>query len=115
MLTLFGVFTDADFPPLPVETVAPKPLEHRMSYALVTAVSRPSATAIIHTHGPPSPTLPVEVDAHPEPELPRFKWIAASRQYEDLPQDSVWTNWTMDLEDMATFRYAKKTRRKKKD
>ncbi|KAI0747356.1 hypothetical protein BC629DRAFT_1560505 [Irpex lacteus] len=109
------VFTDADFPPLPVTTVAPKPLEHRMSYALVTAVSRPSATAVIHTHGPPSPTLPVEVDAHPEPEPPRFKWIAASRQYEDLPQDSVWTNWTMDLEDMATFRYAKKTRRKKKD
>ncbi|KAI0747345.1 hypothetical protein BC629DRAFT_1560405 [Irpex lacteus] len=109
------VFTDADFPPLPVETVTPKPLEHPMSYALVTAVSRPSATAVIHTHRPPSPTLLVEVDAHPEPEPPRFKWIAASRQYEDMPQDSVWTNWTMDLEDMATFRYAKKTRRKKKD
>ncbi|KAI0757847.1 hypothetical protein BC629DRAFT_1552549 [Irpex lacteus] len=104
------VFTDDDFPLLPVEPVTPKPLEHRMSYALVTAVSRPSVTAVIHVHRPPPSTLPVEVDA-----LPRFKWIAASRQYEDMPQDSVWTNWTMDLEDMATFRYAKKTRRKKKD
>ncbi|KAI0753927.1 hypothetical protein BC629DRAFT_1554291, partial [Irpex lacteus] len=39
------VFTDDDFPLLPVEPVTPKPLEHRMSYALVTAVSRPSAMA----------------------------------------------------------------------
>ena len=102
------VFTEADFPPLSVEPVVPQPLEHKMSYSLVTAITPPSKTAAIK-RGSWTVKINDEVDLDPEP--PRFEWNAAGRRYEDSPEDSRWTNWKMDLEDIAIVRPAKKTRR----
>ncbi|KAI0763263.1 hypothetical protein BC629DRAFT_1597036 [Irpex lacteus] len=112
------LFTDADFPPLPVEPVAVKHMDQKMSYALVTAVSPPSKTAVVYDHSlaaaKPSTTASAYPD--PEPERPQFKWVAASRRYEDVPRSSTWTNWTLDLEDIAIVRPSKRiTKQQKKD
>lgn len=112
------LFTDADFPSLPVEPVAIKPTEHKMSYALVTAVSRPSKTAVIYDHSLTAAKILTTASAHlgPEPERPQFKWVAASRRYEDVPRSSIWTNWTLDLEDIAIVRPSMRiTKQQKKD
>ena len=98
------VFTDDDFPPLPVEPVASRPLEHKMSYALVTAITRPSKTAAIRRG---SWTVKINTVQPTPGQEPSVKWNAASRHYEDTPQDSRWTNWKMNLEDIATIRPAK--------
>ena len=104
------VFTDADFPPLPVEPVASRPLEHKMSYALITAISPASKTAVVRRG-----SWMVKVNTDPEPEPSGSKWIASSRRYEDSPTDSRWTNWKVNLEDIATFKPARKSRRSRSD
>lgn len=112
------LFTDADFPPLPVEPVVAKPMQHKMSYALVTAVSPPSKTAVVYDHSLTAAQRSTTASTHPdrEPERPQFKWVAASRRYEDVPRSSTWTNWTLDLEDIAIVRLSKRiTKQQKKD
>ena len=104
------VFTDADFPPLPVESVAPRPLEHKMSYALITAISPASKTAAVRRG-----SWTVKINTDPEPEPSGSKWIASSRRYEDSPTDSRWTNWKVNLEDIATFKPVRKSRRSRSD
>lgn len=111
------LFTDADFPPLPVEPVAVKVMDHKMSYALVTAVSPPSKTAVVYDHSVAAgQRATASPHPDPEPERPQFKWLAASRRYEDVPRSSTWTNWTLDLEDIAIVRLSKRiTKQQKKD
>ncbi len=111
------LFTDADFPPLPVEPVAVKVMEHKMSYALVTAVSPPSKTAVVYDHlAAAAQRATASSHPDPEPERSQFKWAAASRRYEDVPRSSTWTNWTLDLEDIAIVRPSKRnTKQQKKD
>ena len=104
------VFTDADFPPLPVEPIASRPLEHKMSYALITAISPASKTAAVRRG-----SWTVKVNTDPEPEPSGSKWIASSRCYEDSPTDSRWTNWKVNLEDIATFKPARESRRSRSD
>jgi hypothetical protein len=72
------VFTEDDLPSLPIVEVAPKPVFNTMSYALVTAVIPPSATAVVHVH--PNRWM-MTVSAAREPMT--YKWKAASRCYED--------------------------------
>lgn len=107
-------FVEDDFPPLPVPCVPLKHFDCRMSYALVTAITPPSATAVVYHHadppssvGGPTGTAPTaEVDDEP----PRFKWSAASRSYEELVPRSRWAEWTVDLVDVVSWRPARRGR-----
>ncbi|KAI0342179.1 hypothetical protein BDW22DRAFT_1429659 [Trametopsis cervina] len=107
------IFNEANFPPLAAEKVAPKygnkPAILGKSYAWVTATTPPSAKAVIHVHL--STPRKVEEATHvlvSAPTTSKYKWIVSSRRYEEPPPR--WTEWTMDLEDIAYIKPSRRTR-----